>query len=92
MGAVRRLDTAQAVRLVVIVGCLAFAGYVADRVIRVPYAWMIGVFFVGAIVAHDFVLYPVYALADVTVNAPEGPVTVMSPVSMLDAFTATLSV
>lgn len=53
-----------AARLVVIVGCLAFAGYVANRVVRVPFAWMIGVFFVGAIVAHDFVLYPVYSLAD----------------------------
>lgn len=51
-------------RLVLLVGCLAFAGYVADRVVRVPFAWMIGVFFVGAIVAHDFVLYPVYAFAD----------------------------
>lgn len=53
-----------AARLVLIVGCLAFAGYVAERVVRVPFAWMIGVFFVGAIVAHDFVLYPVYSLAD----------------------------
>src|SRR5947207_7312107 len=25
---------------------------------------MIGIFFVGAIVAHDFVLFPLYALAD----------------------------
>ena len=64
MGTARRLDAAQVVRLLVLVGCLAFAGYVADRVIRVPFAWMIGVFFVGAIVAHDFVLYPVYALTD----------------------------
>jgi hypothetical protein len=53
-----------AARLVLIVGCLAFAGYVAERVVRVPFAWMIGVFFVGAIVAHDFVLYPVYSLVD----------------------------
>ena len=64
MGTVRRVDAGHAVRLLVIVGCLAFAGYVADRVIRVPYAWMIGLFFVGAIVAHDFVLYPVYTLTD----------------------------
>jgi hypothetical protein len=70
VGSVRRLDTGQAVRLLVIVGCLAFAGYVADRAIRVPYAWMIGVFFVGAIVAHDFVLYPVYALADRLLRRP----------------------
>jgi hypothetical protein len=70
VGTVRRLDAGQAVRLLVIVGCLAFAGYVADRVIRVPYAWMIGLFFVGAIVAHDFVLYPVYALADRLVRRP----------------------
>jgi hypothetical protein len=53
-----------AARLLLLLASLAFAGYVADRVVRVPYAWMIGVFFVGAIVAHDFILYPVYALAD----------------------------
>jgi hypothetical protein len=53
-----------AARLLLLVASLAFAGYVADRVVRVPYAWMIGAFFVGAIVAHDFILYPVYALAD----------------------------
>ena len=53
-----------AARLLLLVGSLAFAGYVADRVVSVPYAWMIGVFFVGAIVAHDFILFPFYALAD----------------------------
>jgi hypothetical protein len=64
VGTIRHLDRGQAVRVLVLVGTLAFAGYVADRVVRVPYAWMIGVFFVGAIVAHDFVLFPFYALAD----------------------------
>jgi hypothetical protein len=64
VGTIRHLDRGQAVRFLVLVGMLAFAGYVADRVVRVPYAWMIGVFFVGAIVAHDFVLFPFYALAD----------------------------
>jgi hypothetical protein len=53
-----------AARLLLLAGSLAFAGYVADRVVNVPYAWMIGVFFVGAILAHDFVLFPFYALAD----------------------------
>ena len=53
-----------AARLLLLFASFAFAGYVADRVVRVPYAWMIGVFFVGAIVAHDFILYPIYALAD----------------------------
>ncbi len=45
-------------------GAFAFAGYVVDRVLKVPYAWMIGVYFVGAAVLHDFVLFPVDALAD----------------------------
>jgi hypothetical protein len=53
-----------AARILLLEGSLAFAGYVANLVVNVPYAWMIGVFFVGAIVAHDFVLFPVYALAD----------------------------
>ena len=64
MSTVRRTAPSLLARVLLLLGCLAFAGYVADRLLRVPFAWMIGAFFVGAIVAHDFVLYPVYTLTD----------------------------
>ena len=64
MAPLRRLYGAGIGHLLALVASFALAAYVVDRVVRVPYAWMILVFFLGAIVAHDFVLYPIYALAD----------------------------
>jgi hypothetical protein len=60
----RRAYGARAVHLALLAGCFAFAGYVIDRVLRVPYAWMIGVYFVAAAILHDFVLFPLDALVD----------------------------
>ncbi len=47
-----------------LLGCFALAGYAASRVV-VAGPWLgIVVWFVGAAIAHDLVLYPLYALAD----------------------------
>ena len=43
---------------------LAFAGYVATRILAGPKAVRILVWFAGAAVAHDLVLWPLYAIAD----------------------------
>ena len=50
--------------LLLMLGCFAFAGYVASLIDTVPQAWRIGVWFVGAAVFHDLVMWPLYALAD----------------------------
>ena len=64
MERLRRAYGARTAHLLLLAGCFAFAGYVVDRVLQVPYAWMIGVYFVAAAVLHDFVLFPFDALAD----------------------------
>jgi hypothetical protein len=50
--------------LLALLGCFALAGYAASRVV-VAGPWLgIAVWFVGAAIGHDLVLYPLYALAD----------------------------
>ncbi|MDQ6648700.1 MAG: hypothetical protein M3Z02_01040 [Actinomycetota bacterium] len=46
------------------VACFALAGYAVLKVVHAPQAIMIAVWFVGAIIGHDLILYPLYALAD----------------------------
>lgn len=58
-------DPLQALALL---GCFALAGYVAWRLSGQPAALRMLVWFVGAAVAHDLVLYPLYALADRSVR------------------------
>jgi hypothetical protein len=50
--------------LLALLGCLALSGYAVLRVLDGPAPARIAVWFLGALVAHDFVLYPLYALAD----------------------------
>ncbi|HEY4460378.1 MAG TPA: NAD(P)/FAD-dependent oxidoreductase [Pseudonocardiaceae bacterium] len=50
--------------LIVLLGCFALTGYVAAHVATYALWPRILIWFVGAIVAHDFVLFPVYALID----------------------------
>jgi hypothetical protein len=64
MERLRHAYGARLAHLALLAGCFAFAGYVVDRVLKVPYAWMIGVYFVAAAVLHDFVLFPLDALVD----------------------------
>lgn len=50
--------------LLALVGCFALAGYAASRVVAAG-PWLgIAIWFVGAAIGHDLVLYPLYALAD----------------------------
>jgi hypothetical protein len=78
LGAVRRriaaLYGADPLHLLALLACFALAGYAASRVIaatdpRGQKVWVgFVIWFVGAAIVHDFVLYPLYALADVTVQ------------------------
>jgi ABC-type transport system involved in cytochrome c biogenesis permease subunit len=60
----RRRYGAGPLHLVSLVACLAFAGYVATRILSGPDGLRILVWFGGAAVAHDLVLWPLYAIAD----------------------------
>jgi len=44
--------------------CFAFTGYVVSIVATVPAAWRIGVWFIGAAIFHDLVLWPLYGAVD----------------------------
>ena len=48
--------------LLAMIGCFALVGYVVTMVVDDPSAWWLLVWFVGAVIAHDLVLYPLYAL------------------------------
>lgn len=69
----RRWYGAGPAHLLGLLACFAFTGYVAARVVDAGPWPAIAVWFVGAAVAHDFVLYPLYALADAAVGARSGP-------------------
>jgi len=64
MSALKRLYGAHPIHLVVVLGCLALAGYAAFGT-RVNPGWMLMViWFAAALLAHDLVLFPGYAAAD----------------------------
>lgn len=52
--------------LVALLGCFAVAGYAVTRVLDDPLALVMLAWFVGAVIGHDLILFPVYALADLT--------------------------
>lgn len=52
------------------VSCLALAGYVALKLISHPSAVSIAIWFVGAAVAHDFVLFPFYSALNRLADRP----------------------
>jgi hypothetical protein len=65
----RRAYGAGPAHLLAMLGCLTLAGYAATRVIADDASLlMVGIWFVGAAVAHDALLYPLYAVADVAVQ------------------------
>jgi ABC-type transport system involved in cytochrome c biogenesis permease subunit len=64
MGWFRRHYGAGPLHLLSLVACVAFAGYVATRILAGPEAIRILVWFAGAAVAHDLILWPLYAVAD----------------------------
>jgi len=60
----REFYGARPLHLLAMLGCLALAGYAALRVAAEPSLLAMLVWFGGAVVAHDLVLFPLYALAD----------------------------
>ena len=50
--------------LLAMLGCFALVGYVVSFVYEDPGVTALLIWFLGAVIAHDLVLYPLYALAD----------------------------
>ncbi|MDD7964072.1 hypothetical protein [Actinomycetospora lemnae] len=64
LAAWERFYGADPLHLLALVGCFALVAAVVRQVADDPSWWWMLVWFVGAIVAHDLVSYPLYALAD----------------------------
>ena len=60
----RRVYGENPLHLLSVLGCFALSGYVVSLVYTDPSAIWLAVWFLGAVIAHDLVLYPLYALAD----------------------------
>ncbi|MCI2416798.1 hypothetical protein MOQ72_05125 [Saccharopolyspora sp. K220] len=60
----RRFYGASPLHLVLLLGCFALTGYVVFQLLAEPLLVRILVWFAAAIVLHDLVLFPLYALAD----------------------------
>ena len=58
--------------LLLLVGAFAVAGWVVLRLAGEPTAVRMLLWFVGAVIAHDLVLFPVYASADRALRATAG--------------------
>ena len=54
---------ANPLHLLALIGCFALAGYAADRLVS-SNPLGIGIWFVGAVIGHDLLLFPLYTLAD----------------------------
>jgi len=55
---------ASPLHLLSLLACFALSAYAALQVTGNPAAVRIGLWFLGAVIAHDLVLFPFYALAD----------------------------
>jgi hypothetical protein len=64
MRAVLRHYGAGPLHLLSLLASFAFVGYVVARVANAPHHWQILLWFAGALVFNDFVLFPLYSLAD----------------------------
>lgn len=61
----RRRYGAHPLHLLVTVACLLVAAYAAQRIyVSTEDWWKIGLWFIGCVIGHDLVLWPLYALAD----------------------------
>ncbi|TNC24212.1 hypothetical protein [Amycolatopsis alkalitolerans] len=60
----KRLIGAHPAQLALMLACLALAAYAGSFLLGDPSVLTILIWFVGAAVAHDFVLYPLYTLID----------------------------
>ncbi|MCW3842869.1 hypothetical protein ONA70_22480 [Micromonospora yasonensis] len=64
MAELRRAYGAAPWHLLLLAGCFAVAGWIALRLAGEPAAGRMLLWFVGAAIAHDFVLFPAYASVD----------------------------
>jgi hypothetical protein len=60
---------ARPLHLLALLGCFALAGYAALQTSSDPMWPTIALWFLGAVIAHDLVLFPLYALADRSLSA-----------------------
>lgn len=60
----RSLYGANPLHLLAVIGCFALSGYVVSMVYDDPSAVALLVWFAGAVIGHDLILYPLYAFAD----------------------------
>ena len=61
---IRRFYGANPLHLLALLGSFTLAGYVVLRLNASPSLLWMGVWFAGSLILHDFVLFPLYALAD----------------------------
>ncbi|MGH7882329.1 MAG: hypothetical protein ACREN8_05420 [Candidatus Dormibacteraceae bacterium] len=66
---IRGFYGAHPLHLLALLGCFALAGYAALQTSSDPSWPTITLWFLGAIIAHDLVLFPLYALADRSLSA-----------------------
>lgn len=66
---VRTFYGANPLHLLALLGCFALAGYAALRTLSEPTWPVILLWFLGAVIGHDLVLFPLYALADRSLTA-----------------------
>jgi hypothetical protein len=59
-----RLYGSNRLHALLLLGCFAFVGYVASRVLQVSHPGWIAIWLAGAIIAHDLVLFPAYTAID----------------------------
>jgi hypothetical protein len=64
MRSLPRAYGAHPLHLLALLGCFALTGYVAVHVVNAPLLPRMVIWFVAAVVAHDLILFPLYALAD----------------------------
>ncbi|WBB76375.1 hypothetical protein O7602_12935 [Micromonospora sp. WMMD1128] len=64
MAEFRRAYGAAAWHLLLLVGCFAVTGWIALRLAGEPTAGRMLLWFLGAVIAHDLVLFPLYAALD----------------------------
>lgn len=69
MGEFRRAYGAAPWHLLLLLGCFVVTGWIALRLAGEPMAGRMLLWFVGAAVAHDLVLFPVYASVDRVLRA-----------------------
>lgn len=59
---------ANPLHLLALVACFALTGYVASFLVGYPLLLRIVIWFLAAVIAHDLVLFPLYALADLSLR------------------------